>query len=54
MEDKYKGFKIIKLEYEEPKRVKSDSWNTIGYKETYQCPECSYLGKKCPKCSDKY
>lgn len=54
MEDKYKGFKITKLEYVEPNKTKLDSWSTIGYKEKYICPECQYLGKTCPKCSDKY
>lgn len=54
MEDKYKGFKVIKLDSEYPVDY-IDSWNVIGVRDDYVCPECEYLGTMCDKCKgDNY
>lgn len=47
-EDKYKGYKIIKLESEKV-NVKNE-WDTIGIKGDRSCPECFYLGRICDRC----
>lgn len=49
--NKYEGFKVTTLEYAgEDVLCKFD--DTVGRK-SYVCPECLYLGRTCPKCSDK-
>lgn len=44
----YEDYKVTVLEYEYDD--KKDSWNTIGYRDEYVCPECQYLGRMCPVC----
>ncbi|MGL4802019.1 MAG: hypothetical protein ACRC18_07110 [Cetobacterium sp.] len=45
----YEGYKVIKLESEYPSDCKC-SWDIVGVKNKYICPECQYLGKLCPSC----
>lgn len=45
---KWEGYKVTVLEYEY--EDKKDSWDTIGHRDEYICPECQYLGELCPRC----
>lgn len=47
----YEGFKVTTLEYA-GEDVLCKFNDRVGRK-SYVCPECLYLGRKCPKCSDK-
>lgn len=50
--NEYEGFKVTKLEYEEPSIKYNKDY--IGNRDTYVCPECEYLGEICQSCRDKY
>ena len=48
---KYDEFKVIKLEYVEPKFEDRIHCN---HKRDYMCPICLELGEMCENCKDKY
>lgn len=51
MKKEYENYKVIQLEYEGNICNKhKDSWDVIGVKDEYVCPECQYLGKVCSTC----
>ena len=47
--NEYEGFKITKLDSECPSDYKC-SWDVIGVRDEYKCPECEYLGTTCNVC----
>lgn len=50
-ENKYEGFKVIKLGYVEPK---NEEGTHSYHKRDYVCPICLELGEICENCKDKY
>lgn len=42
-----KEYKVIKLDPEFDRDKHKDSWNVVGVKDKYRCPECEYLGRPC-------
>lgn len=31
-----------------------DTWDIVGVRDPYKCPECEYLGYPCDRHSDRY
>ena len=51
MNKQYEEYKVIKLEYEGKKYENyKDTWDIIGIRDEYVCPECQYLGRTCDLC----
>lgn len=50
MKDKWEGYKIIQLESE---MIEDNTWNKVGSRDEYSCPECIYLGCLCDRCKDR-
>ena len=55
MNKQYEEYKVIKLEYEGKKYENyKDTWDIIGIRDEYVCPECQYLGSTCDLCGGDF